>query len=160
MVRPIPEGYATVTAQLVVAGAAEAIEFYRQAFGAQELSRMDAPDGRVLHSELRLGSSMLFVADEFEDPLSRAPGSLGATSVSLYLYVEDVDAVFRQAVQAGALPTMAVQTMFWGDRLGQVRDPWGHVWDLASRVEEVPPEELASRQAQWFAEMQQEQPED
>jgi len=151
MVKPVPEGYSTITPQLVINGAAAAIDFYQRAFGAVELGRMSSPDGSVMHSELRLGGSMLFVADEFGDPLVRAPESLGASSASLYLYVEDVDAVFRRAVEAGALPTMAVQTMFWGDRMGQVRDPWGHVWDLATRVEEVPPEELERRQAEWFA---------
>ena len=151
-VRPIPEGYHTLTPALIVHNAAEAIEFYKRAFGAQELGRMAAPDGqRVWHAELQIGDSRLMLGDEFPDMGDcRAPTSLGGTATSLHLYVEDADAVFQRAVDAGATVSMPLMDAFWGDRYGKVTDPFGHQWAIAARQEEVSEEEIA-RRAQAFA---------
>jgi PhnB protein len=149
--RPIPEGYYSLTPGLVVRDAAKAIEFYQRAFGAQEVTRMQAPDGRVWHAELQIGDSRLMLGDEFPDMgTTRAPQSLGGTSVSVHLYVEDVDAVFKRAVEAGATVTEPLTDMFWGDRYGKITDPFGHDWGLATRVEEVSEEEQ-QRRAEAFA---------
>ena len=151
-VRPIPGGYHTLTPALIVHNAAEAIEFYKRAFGAQELGRMAAPDGqRVWHAELQIGDSRLMLGDEFPDMGDcRAPTSLGGTATSLHLYVEDADAVFQRAVDAGATVSMPLMDAFWGDRYGKLIDPFGHQWGIATRQEEVSEEEMA-RRAQAFA---------
>jgi PhnB protein len=153
-VSPIPEGYHTITSNLVVRGGEKAIEFYKKAFGAEEIGRMYAPDGKTIaHAELAIGDSRLFVTDEFPAFGNRSPESLGGNSSSLYLYVEDADAAFRKAVGAGAKMKMPVETMFWGDRMGSVTDPFGHDWSIATRVEDVPPEELERRGAEFFKQM-------
>jgi PhnB protein len=146
-VSPIPAGYHTATPYLVMKDAAKAIEFYKQAFGAQELFRMPKPDGTVMHGEIQIGDSRLMVADQAAMGGAHSPQSLNGTPVSIFLYVDDVDAVFNQAVAAGARQTMPVQDMFWGDRYGRLTDPFGHQWHVATHKEDVSPEEIGKRQA-------------
>jgi PhnB protein len=143
--KPIPEGYHTVSSYLAVDDAARAIEYYANAFGAKELVRMDAPGGKIGHAELEIGDSRIMLSDPSPQASTRPPKELGGTSASLFMYVEDVDAVVKQAVDAGATVTMDVADQFWGDRFGVVTDPFGHVWSVATHVEDVPPEEMAER---------------
>jgi PhnB protein len=143
--KPIPEGYHTVTPYLAVDDAAEAIEYYKEAFGAKERVRMDAPGGKIGHAELEIGDSLVMLSDALPQFSTRPPKELGGTSVSVLMYVEDVDAVVKQAVDAGATVTMEVADQFWGDRFGSVQDPFGHLWSIATHVEDVPPEEMAER---------------
>ena len=143
--QPIPEGYHTVTPYLAVDDAAEAIEYYTKAFGAKERVRMATPDGKVGHAELEIGDSLVMLSDPFPQASTRTPNELRGTSVSVFMYVEDVDAVVKQAVGAGATVTMEVADQFWGDRFGSVKDPFGHLWSIATHVEDVPPEEMAER---------------
>jgi PhnB protein len=144
-VKPIPEGYHTVTPYLAVDDAAEAIEYYKKAFGAKERGRMEAPGGKIGHAELEIGDSVVMLSDALPQFSTRPPKELGGTSVSVFMYVEDVDAVAKQAVEAGATVTMEIADQFWGDRFGSVQDPFGHLWSIATRVEDVPPEEMAER---------------
>jgi PhnB protein len=146
-VKPIPEGYHSITASLTCRGAERAIEFYKKAFGAQELLRMHSPDGKISHAELKIGDSKLIVNDEF--PQGGVTASASPGSIYLFLYVEDVDTVFNSAVSAGARVDMPVQDQFWGDRYGKLTDPYGHQWGIATRKEEVTPEEM-NRRAQAF----------
>jgi len=153
-VSPIPEGYHTITSCFTVRGSEKAIEFYKKAFGAEELGRMYGPDGKtIVHAELRIGDSRLFLSDEVPAFGNRSPESLGGTGSSSYLYVEDADAVFRKAVAAGAKMKGPVQDMFWGDRCGAVIDPFGHEWSIATHKEDVPPEEMKRRGAEFFKQM-------
>ena len=142
---PIPEGYHTVSAYLTVDDAARAIEYYVKAFGAKELVRMEAPGGKVGHAELQLGDSRIMLSDAFPEASTRPPKELGGTSAGVFMYVPDVDAVVKQAVEAGATVTMEVANQFWGDRFGTIMDPFGHIWSIATHVEDVPPEEMAER---------------
>ncbi|MEA2277312.1 MAG: PhnB protein [Solirubrobacteraceae bacterium] len=144
-VRPIPEGYHTVTPFLAVDDASAAIEFYERAFGARERARIPMPDGKVAHAELELGDSVIMLADPFPQAATRPPKELGGTTVGVFLYVEDVDGFVQRAVDAGATVTMAPEDMFWGDRFGQLTDPFGHQWQVATHIEDVPPEEMATR---------------
>ncbi len=144
-VKPIPDGYHSVTPYLAIKGAAEAIEFYKRALGAVELFRLVAPDGRIGHAEIRIGDSAIMLADPCEEGPFRSPQSLGGSSVGLHVYVEDVDALFTQAVNAGAKVVRAVQNQFYGDRNGTLEDPFGHVWFLATQKEELTPEEINKR---------------
>jgi PhnB protein len=144
-VKPIPEGYATLTAYLAVENASEAIEFYEHAFGAKEHVRMDAPNDTVGHAELRIGDSLIMLSDPFPQSNTKPPKQLGGTSASILMYVEDVDAAYKQAVDAGAKSAMEPDDQFWGDRMASVTDPFGHVWQIATHVEDVPPEEMAER---------------
>src|SRR5712691_4662341 len=141
-VKPIPEGMHTVTPHLICAGAAEAIEFYKQAFGAVELSRMPGPDGKIMHASIRIGDSVIMLNDEMPDWGSFGPKSLKGSPVTIHLYVENADAVFEQAVGAGAKVTMPLDDMFWGDRYGKLEDPFGHHWSVGTHVREVSPEEM------------------
>ncbi len=143
--KPIPEGYHTLTPSLPVEDAAQAIEFYKQAFGARERVRMPGPDGKIAHAELEIGDSLITLADPFEQAAAKPPTQLGGASASVLLYVEDVDAVVDAAVDAGATVTGPVADMFWGDRYGTVTDPFGHVWQIATHKEDLTPEELAER---------------
>jgi PhnB protein len=147
-VQPIPEGYHALTAYLAVDDAAAAIEYYKKAFGAQERGRMEAPGGKIGHAELTIGDSVLMLADSFPQATTRPPKELGGTTASLFLYVEDVDAVVRRAVDAGATITMEVADQFWGDRFGSIKDPFGHSWSVATHIEDVSPEELGERAKQ------------
>jgi PhnB protein len=141
----IPEGYHSVTPYLAVDGAAEAIAFYKQAFGATEVMRMPAPGGKVGHAEIEIGGSRIMLADEYPDMGFRSPKAYGGTPVTLHLYVADVDAVAKQAVTAGAKELRPVKDQFYGDRTGSFEDPFGHVWHIATRKEDLPPDELKRR---------------
>jgi len=146
-VLPIPKGYHIVTPTIVVRGAANAIEFYKKAFGAKELSRMDGPGGKILHAEIKIGDSIVMINDEFPEMGSTSPESVGGISASLMIYTKDVDGLFNQALAAGAKVTMPVADQFWGDRYGRVKDPFGHDWQLATRKENLSAKEMARRSA-------------
>jgi PhnB protein len=146
-VKPIPDGYHSVTPYIIVNDGARAIEFYKQAFGATELFRMDGPDGKVGHAEIKIGDSHVMLADEHPEMNVRAPRTIGGSPVSLMLYVEDVDATFSRAIEAGAKEVRPVANQFYGDRTGGLEDPFGHVWYVATHVEDVAPEELQKRAA-------------
>jgi PhnB protein len=152
-VEPIPEGYTSLSPYLTVDDGRAALDFYKRAFGASEMGIMEAPDGRIAHAALKIGNSVLMFSDPFPQFSSKSPKELGGTSVALLLYVADVDAVVRQAVDAGATLLMEPEDQFWGDRFGQVTDPFGHVWQIATHVEDVPPEELEKRGKEVFAAM-------
>jgi len=151
-VRAIPEGYHSLTPAIVCKGAARAIEFYKEVFHAKELFRMAGPGGSIGHAELQIGDSRLMLSDEFPG-MTNAPGSSRVTSSSLFLYSDNVDALFDRAVKAGAKVEMALQNQFWGDRYGKIRDPFGHQWGLAQHVEDVAPEEMERRSKEWMAQM-------
>ncbi|MGH9875975.1 MAG: VOC family protein [Pyrinomonadaceae bacterium] len=144
-VKPIPDGYHNVTPYLSIKGAAEAIEFYKRAFGATELFRLVAPSGEIGHAEIKVGKSVIMLADPCETGAFRSPQSLGGSSVGLHVYVEDVDAQFSRAVDAGAKAVRPVQDQFYGDRTGTLEDPFGHVWFLATHKEDLTPEEINKR---------------
>ncbi|MFB9392248.1 VOC family protein [Streptomyces coeruleoprunus] len=144
-VKPIPEDYPRVTPYLCVDGAAAAIDFYVSVLGATERMRMPAPDGRIGHAELQFGNSVVMLADEFPEMGVRGPKSVGGTPVQLHVYVEDVDAAFARALDKGATELDAVKDQFYGDRTGQFEDPFGHRWNVATHVEDVPPEEMERR---------------
>jgi PhnB protein len=149
-VKPIPDGYHSVTPYLIVKGATQALGFYRDAFGAEVLVRMDWPGGLVGHAEIRIGSSIVMLADEFPDMGIRSPQTLGGSGFSLMVYVEDVDTAFPRALAAGAVELRPLEDQFYGDRSGTLRDPFGHVWTLASHVEDVAPDELKRRSKALF----------
>src|SRR5262245_6252594 len=151
-VKRVPDGMHTVTPHLAVRGAAAAIDFYKRAFGARELGRHACPDSQaIMHAEIQIGDSKVMLNDEFPEMGCAGPQSLGGSAVTLHLQVEDVDALFDQAVKAGATVLMPVQDMFWGDRYGQLTDPFGHRWSIASHVRDVSPEELMKAAAEAFA---------
>ena len=144
-VKPIPDGYHTVTPYLIVNGAARAIEFYRQAFGAVESARLESPDGRVGHAEVKIGTSTIMLADEFPEMRIVGPEALGGSPISLLLYVEDVDACVARAIAAGAKVKRPVTDQFYGDRSGTLTDPFGHVWSIATHKEDVSMDEMNRR---------------
>lgn len=146
-VKPIPDGYHAVTPYLIIKGAADAIEFYKKAFGATELFRMAQPDGRIGHAEIQIGDSRIMLADEYPEMSYVSPTTLGGSCVSLMLYVEDVDSVFQQAVAAGATEQRPLEDKFYGDRTGSLVDPYGHVWHVGTHKEDVTPEEMEKRLA-------------
>jgi len=148
-VRPVPEGFHTITAHLTVADAAKAIAFYTEAFGAEEVVRMPGPGGKVMHAEMSLGDSRLLLNDEFPDVDVRGPAAIGGTPVTLHLYVPDIDAFVARAEKAGAKVTLPVQDTFWGDRYGRLEDPFGHSWAVATRTKNMTLHEMreASRKA-------------
>jgi len=146
MAQPVPTGFRSVTPHLTVRGAAQAIDFYRKAFGAEELNRMASPDGSsIWNATIRIGDSVLMLNDEFPEQKSLSPLAHGGTAVTIHLYVDDADAVHRRAVEAGATSTMAVEDTFWGDRYGTVRDPFGHAWAIATHKEDPTPEQMYQR---------------
>ena len=151
----VPPGYHTVTPYLVCRGTAEAIEFYKKAFGAKERVRMAGPGGSVAHAELKIGDSHVMLGDEMPSMGSSAPPTVGGTSVHVFLYVKDVDKAFAQATAAGASVEMPPQDMFWGDRYCKLVDPFGHKWGMATHFENVSPKEMARRSAEWMAKMAQ-----
>jgi len=144
-VKPIPEGYHSVTPYLCVSDAARAIEFYKEAFGATEVGRMDAPGGRIGHAEIKIGDSHVMLADEFPEINFRSPQTLGGPSAQFMIYVEDVDARVEQAVAAGAKLVRPVKDQFYGDRSGGVEDPFGHFWYISTRIENLTHEEIKKR---------------
>jgi PhnB protein len=144
-VKPIPEGYHTLTPYLSLDDAGKAIEFYKRAFGAEERVRMPAPDGRVAHAELQIGDSILMLSDMFEQSVGKTPKELGGTTIGLFMYVEDVDEVFKQAIDAGAKAKQEPEDQFWGDRFGRITDPFGHDWQIATHKEDLTPEQMEQR---------------
>jgi PhnB protein len=151
---PIPAGFHTLTPYLVVRDAAKAVEFYQKAFGAKVRSVHKAPDGKVMNADLKIGDSILMFSDEFPGlPGAGSPQTLGGTSVTIHIYVKDVDALFNQALGAGAQMVMPVMDAFWGDRYGQLQDPFGHRWSIATHKEDLTPAEIERRGEAAFAEM-------
>jgi PhnB protein len=151
--QPIPEGYHTLTTYLTIENAAEAIDYYKDVFGAKERIRMEAPDGKIGHAELEIGDSLLMLSDAFPGATSRPPTELGGTTAGAFMYVEDVDAVVKRAVESGATITMEIADQFWGDRFGTITDPFGHSWSIATHVEDVSADEIAERAKAAMAEM-------
>jgi PhnB protein len=144
-VKPIPEGYHNVTPYLFVKGAVKAIDFYKNAFAATEILRMPGPDGRIMHAELRIGDSIVMLADENPPHGVMSPQTVGGFSVGLHVYVENVDQVMQKAVENGAKPLRPIKNQFYGDRSGSLLDPFGHMWSVATHVEDVSPEEMRKR---------------
>jgi PhnB protein len=151
--KPVPQNFHTVTPALVVRNGAQAIEFYKKALGAEELMRMPGPDGKIMHAELKIGDSVIFLSDENPEMGTKSPQTLGGTAGSLYLYVEDVDKAFKRAVDAGGKSTMPVADMFWGDRFGSFLDPFGHNWGLSTHVEDLSEKEIEERAKDFYAQM-------
>ena len=146
-VKPVPIGYSTVTPTLICKNASSALDFYKKAFGAKEISRFTDPKGHIAHAELQIGSSRLMLSEEYPEMDARGPQSLGGTPITLMMYVEHVDELFHQALLAGAKELRPVKDQFWGDRAGTLVDPYGHRWMVATRVEEVAGKELERRAA-------------
>ena len=144
-VKPIPRGMRSITPHLVCAGAADAIEFYKKAFGATELNRVLGPDGKILNAAIQIGDSVIMLVDEFKEWGSFGPKSLNGSPVTIHLYVENADQAFDRAVSAGARVRLPLDDMFWGDRYGQLEDPFGHLWWVATHKEDVAPEEMQKR---------------
>jgi PhnB protein len=151
--KPVPEGYHTLTPVLAVESAAQAIDFYTRAFGARERSRMEMPDGKIAHAELEIGDSLIMLADPWPQSATTPPKQLGGSSGAVFVYVEDVDAFAKRAVDAGATVSMPIEDQFWGDRFGQLTDPFGHRWQVATHIEDVPSEEMAARAEKAMAAM-------
>jgi PhnB protein len=151
-VKPIPDGYNTVTPYLIVKGAASALDFYQKAFGAEERFRMEH-GASIMHAEMKIGDSVVMLADEFPDMGYRSPQAHGGTPVSMMIYVEDVDKMFARAIAAGAKERRPVKTEFYGDRTGTLEDPFGHVWSIATHVEDVPREEMDQRMRDMMKQM-------
>lgn len=147
-VQPIPEDMHSVTPHLVCEGAAAAIEFYKKAFNAVETARMPGPNGRLMHAAVRIGDSVVMLADDFPEYGGLGPKALKGSPVTLHMYVTDVDATFQQAVDAGATVRMPVSDMFWGDRYGQLTDPFGHNWAIATHIKDMTPEEMMAAMQQ------------
>jgi PhnB protein len=141
----VPAGYHTVTPYIVCRDAASAIDFYKKAFGAKEKSRMSGPGGKLMHAELRVGDSMVMLCDEMPEMGTRSPLALGGSPASLFLYVKNVDTIAEKAAAAGATVVMPVQDMFWGDRYGKFKDPFGHEWQIATHKEDLTPKQMAKR---------------
>ena len=154
-VQPIPEGYHTITPYIVVDDAEKAIEFYKDAFGADEHIRIPGPDGKIAHAELQIGDSKIMLSDPFEQSNVRAPSERGGPTASIFMYVEDCDAIFQQAKTAGASVVSELEDMFWGDRFGTISDPYGHVWSIATHKEDLSEEEMAERSKAAMAQMSQ-----
>jgi len=152
---PIPKGFHSVTPTLTVRNAAEAIEFYKKALAAEELVRMQGPDGKISHAEIKIGDSIVFIGEEMPNMGNKSPQTLGAATGGLHIYVEDVDKAFARAVAAGGKVTMPVTNMFWGDRYGTFHDPFGHAWGIGTHIEDVSEEELERRMKAFYAEMAQ-----
>ena len=155
--KAIPQGFHSVTPSLVVRDAAKAIDFYKKALGAQERMRMPSPDGKIMHAELQIGDSIIFLSDEMPQSPVKSPQTVGASTGVLNLYVEDVDRAFQKAVDAGGKVTMPVADMFWGDRYGSFVDPFGHVWGVGTHKEDLTAQEIEQRAKAFFAQMAQSQ---
>jgi PhnB protein len=157
-VRPVPKGYHAVTPGLAVRGADKFIAFCRKGFGAKEVMRMPGPGGAVMHAELLIGDSRIMVGDEIPGMSNKSAAALGGSPVTFFVYVEKCDAVFKKAVAAGATVRMPMENMFWGDRMGQVMDPFGNTWAIASRIEDLSPREMKKRGEAWMKQMAQQAP--
>lgn len=144
-VKPVPEGYHSITPYLMVRGASGAIEFYKNVFGAEELSRMDAPGGMVGHAELKIGDSRIMLSDEFPEMGGKSPESTSGSPVMLHFYTEDVDRIIEKAINAGASLKRPVEDQFYGDRAGSITDPYGHEWYIATHIEDIPDDEVRRR---------------
>jgi uncharacterized glyoxalase superfamily protein PhnB len=154
-IKGVPPGYHTVTPTLIVHDAAKAIDFYKRALNAQETSRYNGPDGRIMHAEIKVGDSFIMLSDEMPEMGVRGPKAYqGTPPARLWLYLDNVDAAWKRALDAGAKETMALGDQFWGDRMGQIEDPFGHVWSLAQRVKDMTPEELKKAGEEFFAHME------
>lgn len=151
MVNPIPDGFHTATPSLVVSNSKEAIEFYKKAFGAKEIYKFPTPDGKIMHAMIQIGDSFIMMSDEFSAMGMSSPNTLGGTSVTLHLYVKDADKTFKQAVGAGAIITMPIMNVFWGDRYGVVQDPFGHSWAIATHKIDMTPEGLRKAGEEYFS---------
>jgi PhnB protein len=149
--KPIPQDFHSVTPYLTLNDAARALDFYKRAFGAKEVMRMDGPNGKIGHAEIKIGDSKIMLADEMPGGECRSPQSLGGTTGGIFLYVDDVDAVFNQAVSAGARPEAEPADMFWGDRYGRLKDPFGHSWSVATHKEDVAPAEMQKRMKEFMS---------
>ncbi len=156
-VQPIPKGYHTVIPTLTVRNTAQALEFYKQAFGAKEKARMPGPDGNIMHAEIMIGDSHIMLGEENPQMNQLSPQSLNGTPGGLYIYVKNVDKVFDQAVKAGATADVPVTDMFWGDRFGHVKDPFGHSWGIATRKRNLSPKEMKKAADEWFAQQAKQQ---
>lgn len=154
MVKPIPDGYSTVTPYMICRDATSAIEFYKKAFGATELFRMPAPGGKIGHAEIKIGNSIIMMADEHPEMQAVSPQTLGGSPISLMLYVEDSDAVFAQAIAAGGKETRPLRDQFYGDRSGCIADPFGHQWTISTHKEDLTPEEIGRRHEALIAKQQ------
>ena len=153
MTKPIPDGFHTATPSIVVSDSKEAIEFYKKAFGANEIYQMPTPDGKTMHAMVQIGDSFVMMSDEFPNMGCKSPATLGGTGVTLHLYVEDADKIFNQAVEAGATVTMPIMDAFWGDRFGTIIDPFGHSWAIATHQKDLSPEEMKKAGEEFFANM-------
>lgn len=151
-VKPIPDGYHSVTPYLIIRNASKAIDYYKKAFGAEELFRMPSPDGTIGHAEIRIGNSMIMLADEMPEMGHKSPSSLGGTPVSLVIYVNDVDKTYKQAISAGGKEDRPLTNQFYGDRSGTLTDPFGHVWTIGTHIEDVTPEEMDRRMKEMMKE--------
>lgn len=150
-VSPVPAGYPTVIPYMCIKGAGEALDFYAKAFNAVETVRMPGPGGMVMHAEMKIGESVIMLSEENCEQGQKSPVTLGGSATHVFLYVPDVDASFAQAIAAGATAIMPPMNMFWGDRFGKLKDPFGHEWSMATHVEDVTPEEMGKRMAEMFA---------
>jgi PhnB protein len=153
-VKPIPDGYHTATPYLIVDGGVKALEYYKKAFGAEELFRMDAPGGKIGHAEFQIGNSRIMMADEHPEMGHRGPLARGGTSVAIMLYVSDCDAMYKRAIQAGGKEVKPLQDQFYGDRSGTLTDPFGHMWTVATHKEDLSPEEIGKRHDEFVRKMQ------
>jgi PhnB protein len=153
MAKPIPDGFTTLTPHIIVRDAEKAIDFYKQAFGAEERGRHEGPDGKIMHAEVKIGNSILMLNDEFPEMGGVSPLTVGKTSTTLHMYVDDADAVFDRAVKAGANVIMPVSDMFWGDRYGMVSDPFGHQWSIATHKQDLTAAEVEKAAQEFFSKM-------
>jgi PhnB protein len=152
-VKPIPTGFHSVTPYMVIKDVSNAIQFYKKAFGAQERMALPAPDGKIMHGEIQIGDSIIMMTEESKEMNALGPSSRGGSTGHILLYVDNVDTAFEKAVKAGCTVTRPLANQFWGDRYGQVSDPFGHLWSIATHVEDVAPEKMGERMAQAMKEM-------
>ncbi len=153
MTKPIPDGFHSITPSVVVANSKDAIEFYKKAFGANEIYQMPTPDGKTMHAMIQIGNSFVMMSDEFPEMGCKSPDTIGGTPVTLHLYVDDADKTFNQAIEAGAKVTMPLMDAFWGDRFGIVSDPFGHSWAIATHKQDISPEDMKKAGEEYFAKM-------
>lgn len=151
MTDAIPQGFSSITPHLVIKDCENALEFYKKAFGSQEIYRSKMPDGRIMHAMIQIGNSFVMMTDEFPDMGAVGPNTLGGTSTALQIYTEDADKLFKQAIDAGAIQIMPIADMFWGDRYGQIQDPYGHRWAIATHTRDVSPEEMEKAAKEMFS---------